>query len=127
MVVKGGGTRRHLEQSSDREPARAQVVGVERNGEAPSRDGGENRTCGHVQKHHAARFSDGLGHGAYDTGDVVRERVGDWRLSWRFALAGLLAGLLVIAIAETGLTTGTVDAARHRLFPAPAPASRITL
>src|SRR5205823_6082855 len=105
----------------------AQVVGVERNCEAPSRDGGENPTCGQVQEHHAARFSDGLGHGAYDTGDVVRERVGDWRLSWRFALAGLLAGLLVIAIAETGVTSGTFDAAQDRLFPAPAPDSRITL
>ena len=58
---------------------------------------------------------------------MVRERVGDWRLSWRFALAGLLAGLLVIAIAQTGLTTGTFDAAQDRLFPAPAPDSRITL
>ena len=58
---------------------------------------------------------------------MVRERVGDWRLSWRFALAGLVAGLLVIALAQTGLTAGTFDAAQDRLFPAPAPDPRITL
>ena len=58
---------------------------------------------------------------------MVRDRVGDWRLSWRFALAGLVAGLLVIALAQTGLTAGTFDAAQDRLFPAPAPDPRITL
>ncbi|TMF95477.1 MAG: CHASE2 domain-containing protein, partial [Chloroflexi bacterium] len=58
---------------------------------------------------------------------MVRDRVGNWRLSWRFALAGLVAGLLVIALAQTGLTAGTFDAAQDRLFPAPAPDPRITL
>jgi len=29
---------------------------------------------------------------------MVRERVGDWRLAWRFALAGFIAGILVIAL-----------------------------
>ncbi len=58
---------------------------------------------------------------------MVRERVGDWRLAWRFALAGLVAGLLVISLAQTSLTAGTFDAAQDRLFPAPAPDPRITL
>ena len=58
---------------------------------------------------------------------MVRERVGDWRLAWRFALAGLLAGILVIALAQTGITAGTFDASQDRLFPAPAPDPRITL
>jgi adenylate cyclase len=58
---------------------------------------------------------------------MVRERVGDWRLSWRFALAGLAAGLLVIALAQTGLSAGTFDAAQDRLFAGPAPDPRITL
>jgi adenylate cyclase len=58
---------------------------------------------------------------------MVRERVGDWRLAWRFALAGLVAGLLVIALAQTSFTAGTFDAAQDRLFPAPAPDPSITL
>jgi adenylate cyclase len=58
---------------------------------------------------------------------MVRERVGDWKLSWRFALAGLVAGVLVIILASTGVTAGTFDGAQDRLFPAPAPDSRITL
>ena len=58
---------------------------------------------------------------------MVRERVGDWRLAWRFALAGLVAGLLVIALAQTPITAGTFDAAQDQLFPVPAPDSRITL
>jgi adenylate cyclase len=58
---------------------------------------------------------------------MVRERVGDWRLSWRFALAGLIAGILVMSIAQIGVTAGTFDAAQDRLFPAPAPDPRITL
>jgi adenylate cyclase len=58
---------------------------------------------------------------------MVRERVGDWRLAWRFALAGVLAGLLVIALAGTGIIRGTFDGAQDRLFGAPAPDSRITL
>ena len=58
---------------------------------------------------------------------MVRERVGDWRLARRFALAGLVAGVLVISFAQTGLTRGTFDAAHDRLFSAPRPDSRITL
>src|SRR6266446_3577444 len=58
---------------------------------------------------------------------MVRERVGDWKLAWRFALAGLVAGTLVVILASTGVTAGTFDAAQDRLFPAPAPDSRITL
>ena len=58
---------------------------------------------------------------------MVRERVGDWRLAWRFALAGVLAALLVIALAQTGLTAGTFDAGQDRLFPAPAPDPQVTL
>jgi membrane associated rhomboid family serine protease len=55
-------------------------------------------------------LSDRLRHRSYHTGDMVRERVGDWKLAWRFALAGLLAGILVIALAQTGITAGTFDA-----------------
>jgi adenylate cyclase len=58
---------------------------------------------------------------------MVRERVGDWRLAWRFALAGFLAGLLVIALAQTAVTGGTFDAAQDRLFPAPKPDPQVTL
>ena len=58
---------------------------------------------------------------------MVRERVGDWRLAWRFALAGLVAGLLIVALAETPITAGTFDAAQDQLFPVPAPDPRITL
>jgi adenylate cyclase len=50
---------------------------------------------------------------------MVRERVGDWRLAWRFALAGLVAGLLVMALLQTGVTSATFDAAQDQLFPAP--------
>ena len=52
---------------------------------------------------------------------MVRERVGDWRLAWRFALAGLLAGLLVVALDVVGLVGGPFFAAQDQLFPAPAP------
>ncbi len=58
---------------------------------------------------------------------MVRERVGDWRLAWRFALAGVVGGLLVIVFGLTGLPNGTFDAAQDRLFPAPKPDPRITL
>ena len=58
---------------------------------------------------------------------MVRQRVGDWKLSWRFALAGLLGSVLVIALASTGITAGTFDAAQDRLFPVPAPDPQITL
>ena len=44
---------------------------------------------------------------------MVRERVGDWRLAWRFALAGVVAGLLVITLAQTGVTAGTFDAGQE--------------
>ena len=43
---------------------------------------------------------------------MVRERVGGWGLAWRFALAGLIAGILVIALTQTGLTGATFDAAQ---------------
>src|SRR5438094_1009188 len=58
---------------------------------------------------------------------MVRERVGGWRLAWRFALAGVIASILVIALAQTGVTDGTFDNGQDRLFPAPAPDPRITL
>src|SRR5690348_13975274 len=57
---------------------------------------------------------------------MVRERVGDWRLAWRFALAGLVAGLLVIALIQTGITAGAFDAGQDQLFPGPAPDPQIT-
>lgn len=58
---------------------------------------------------------------------MVRERVGDWRLAWRFALAGVIAGILVIALVQTGITSTTFDAGQDQLFPAPSPDPRITL
>ena len=58
---------------------------------------------------------------------MVRERVGDWRLAWRFALAGIIAGILVIALTQTGITSTTFDAGQNQLFPAPNPDPRITL
>ncbi|TMD88823.1 MAG: adenylate/guanylate cyclase domain-containing protein [Chloroflexi bacterium] len=58
---------------------------------------------------------------------MVRERVGDWRLAWRFALAGLIAGILVSTFAYTGLISRSFDAAQDQLYPAPAADSRITL
>jgi CHASE2 domain-containing sensor protein len=58
---------------------------------------------------------------------MVRERVGDWRLAWRFALAGVVAGLLVTLLIQTGITSSTFDAGQDQLFPAPLPDSRITL
>ena len=58
---------------------------------------------------------------------MVRDRVGGWRLAWRFALAGVIAGILVIALTQTGVTGATFDAGQDQLFPAPTPDSRITL
>src|SRR5919204_2374591 len=58
---------------------------------------------------------------------MVRDRVDGWRLAWRFALAGVVVGLLVVTLAQTAFTAGTFDAAQDRLFPAPAPDPRITL
>ena len=51
---------------------------------------------------------------------MVRERVGDWRLAWRFALAGLLAGALVLILSTSGVMNGHFFAAQDQLFPAPA-------
>ena len=50
---------------------------------------------------------------------MVRERVGDWRLAWRFALAGLLAGFLVLAFSSIGLVDRPFYAAQDQLFPGP--------
>ena len=47
---------------------------------------------------------------------MVRERVGDWRLAWRFALAGLLAGLMVLAVSSIGLVDRPFYAAQDQLF-----------
>src|SRR5216684_1801712 len=58
---------------------------------------------------------------------MVRERVGDWRLAWRFALAGLSAGLLVTAFVYLGVIGRSFDAAQDQLFPGPSADPRITL
>jgi adenylate cyclase len=58
---------------------------------------------------------------------MVRERVGDWRLAWRFALAGLMAGLLVTAFGYLGVIGRSFDAAQDQLFPGPSADPRITL
>ena len=57
---------------------------------------------------------------------MVRERVGDWRLAWRFALAGLLAGVLVLILSTRGVMNGPFFAAQDQLFPAPAPDQKVT-
>lgn len=57
---------------------------------------------------------------------MVRERVGDWRLAWRFALAGLLAGFLVLAFSSIGLVDRPFYAAQDQLFPGPPPDPSIT-
>jgi adenylate cyclase len=58
---------------------------------------------------------------------MVRERVGDWRLAWRFALAGLIAGIMVTAFGYLGVINRSFDAAQDQLFPGPAADPRITL
>src|ERR1700686_3239049 len=58
---------------------------------------------------------------------MVRERVGDWRSAWRFALAGLLAGLVVATLSTFGVMDGPFFAAQDKLFPVPAPDPRVTL
>jgi class 3 adenylate cyclase/CHASE2 domain-containing sensor protein len=57
---------------------------------------------------------------------MVRERVGDWRLAWRFAMAGLLAGGLVVILGISGVMKGPFFAAQDQLFPAPRPDPSIT-
>jgi adenylate cyclase len=58
---------------------------------------------------------------------MVRERVGDWRSVWRFALAGLLASVLVVATSQTAVVAPLFYALQDQLFPAPAPSSEVTL
>jgi len=58
---------------------------------------------------------------------MVRERVGDWRSAWQFALAGLLAGVLVVATSQTTVVAPLFFALQDQLFPAPAPSSQVTL
>jgi len=58
---------------------------------------------------------------------MVRERVGDWRSAWRFALAGLLAGFLVVATSQTAVVAPLLYGLQDQLFPVPAPSSQVTL
>src|ERR1700688_1586921 len=58
---------------------------------------------------------------------MVRERVGDWRSVWRFALAGLVAGILVVATSQTAVVAPLFFALQDQLFPAPPPSSQVTL
>jgi adenylate cyclase len=58
---------------------------------------------------------------------MVRERVGDWRSVWKFALAGLIAGLLVAATSQTTVAGPLFFALQDQLFPVPAPSSQVTL
>jgi class 3 adenylate cyclase/CHASE2 domain-containing sensor protein len=57
---------------------------------------------------------------------MIRERVGDWRLAWRFVLAGLLAGVLVVILSASGVMNGPFFAAQDQLFPAPKPDQTVT-
>jgi hypothetical protein len=54
---------------------------------------------------------------------MVRERVGDWRSVWRFVLAGLVAGILVVATSQTAVVAPLFYALQDQLFPALAPSS----
>jgi hypothetical protein len=58
---------------------------------------------------------------------MVRDRVGDWRSVWRFALAGLLASTLVVATSQTTVAAPLFFALQDQLFPVPAPSSQVTL
>src|SRR5260370_35273707 len=58
---------------------------------------------------------------------MVRERVGDWRSVWRFALAGLFASVLVVATSQTAVVAPLFYALQDQLFPAPPPSSQVTL
>jgi adenylate cyclase len=58
---------------------------------------------------------------------MVRERVGDWRAAWRFALAGLVAGALVVATSQTTVVAPLFFALQDQLFPVPAPSPQVTL
>src|SRR5713226_2548535 len=58
---------------------------------------------------------------------MVRERVGDWRSAWRFALAGLIAGVLVVATSQTTVVAPLFFALQDQLFPTPEPSSQVTL
>ncbi len=58
---------------------------------------------------------------------MVRERVGDWRSAWRYALAGLLAGALVFATSQTTVVAPLYFALQDQLFPVPEPAPQVTL
>ena len=58
---------------------------------------------------------------------MVRERVGDWRLAWRFALAGFAAALLVVTTSQTAVMGPLFYALQDQLFPAPAPSPAVTL
>lgn len=57
----------------------------------------------------------------------MRERVGDWRSIWRFALAGLLAGVLVVATSQMSVVAPLFFALQDQLFPTPPPSSQVTL
>ena len=58
---------------------------------------------------------------------MVRERVGSWRSVWRFALAGLLAGVVVVASSQTAVVAPLFYGLQDQLFPAPPPSSQVTL
>ncbi len=58
---------------------------------------------------------------------MVRERVGDWRSAWRFALAGLLASVLVVATSQTAVVAPLFYGLQDQLFPAPPPSPQVTL
>src|ERR1700675_3750399 len=58
---------------------------------------------------------------------MVRERVGSWRSVWRFALAGLLAGVVVVTSSQTAVVAPLFFALQDQLFPAPPPSSQVTL
>jgi adenylate cyclase len=58
---------------------------------------------------------------------MVRDRVGDWRSIWRFALAGLVASALVVVTSQTTVAAPLFFALQDQLFPAPAPSPQVTL
>ncbi len=57
----------------------------------------------------------------------MRERVGDWRSAWRFAFAGLLASVLVVATSQTAVVAPLFYGLQDQLFPTPPPSPQVTL
>ena len=47
---------------------------------------------------------------------MMRERVGDWRSVWRFALAGLVASMWVVATSQTAVVAPLYFGLQDQMF-----------